>query len=530
MTDVTLMEKLISLCKRRGFIFQGSEIYGGLAGIYDYGPLGVELRNNIKNYFWKTFITDREDMYPMSAAILMPEKVWQASGHTELFTDPMVECKNCNSRQRTDQLISKENINSFILNIISLWREKYDEIEKNNEDVETLFQYYKKQPISQGGNNLIDNHIKNLSQLSESWDQISNIIDEAEKYQGLIIDLILKNTECPICHEIKWSSSQVFNLLVETKLGASEKTATTVYLRGEITQGVHVNFKNVLDSMHPKIPFGIGQIGKAFRNEITPRDFLFRQREFEQMEIQYYIKPEEKEGQEIFEYWKQKALEWYYGLGFKPESLRLRQHALDERAHYAKDAWDIEYNMPDVGWKEAWGIHHRGDWDLRRHSEFSSTDLSYFDEATKERFIPWDIECSGGVDRAVLFTLLEAYTEDDLGGETRPYLKLKPAMAPVLCAVSPLLKNKPELVEKARGVFTLLKKEFGRVAWDDNGNIGKRYRRQDEIGTPWCIVIDFDTLGENPDLLDTVTIRDRDTGSQERIAIDELISKIKSQL
>lgn len=531
MTDATLMEKLISLCKRRGFIFQGSEIYGGLAGIYDYGPLGVELRNNIKNYFWKTFITDREDMYPMSAAILMPEKVWQASGHTELFTDPLVECKICNSRQRVDQLISEKVLNSIILKLLNEIKEN-DKIKKSEEDdIDSLFEYYKNSSeIPEEALNLTKDYINKLEIFNEKSKGILFLVEEARKYQGDLISIILEQIKCPICGENKWSEPRVFNLLVETKLGASEKTATTVYLRGEITQGVHVNFKNVLDSMHPKIPFGIGQIGKAFRNEITPRDFLFRQREFEQMEIQYYIKPEEKEGQEIFEYWKQKALEWYYGLGFKPESLRLRQHALDERAHYAKDAWDIEYNMPDVGWKEAWGIHHRGDWDLRRHSEFSSTDLSYFDEATKERFIPWDIECSGGVDRAVLFTLLEAYTEDDLGGEIRPYLKLKPAMAPVLCAVSPLLKNKPELVEKARGVFTLLKKEFGRVAWDDNGNIGKRYRRQDEIGTPWCIVIDFDTLGENPDLLDTVTIRDRDTGIQERIAISDLVSKIKSQL
>lgn len=438
------MEKVVSLCKRRGFIFQGSEIYGGFSGIFDYGPLGVELRNNIKQSFWDTFIRNREDIYPISAAILMPAKVWEASGHTDLFTDPLVECKVCHERVRADQ----------------------------PEAITAHEATHKKE-------------------------------------------------------KIEWSQPQVFNLLVGTKLGATEKTAQQAYLRGEITQGVHVNFKNILDSMHPKLPFGVGQIGKAFRNEITPRDFLFRQREFEQMEIQYYIKPEEKNGMEVFEYWKNAALEWYYNLGFKPESLRLRQHAMDERAHYAKDAWDIEYNMPEVGWKEAWGIHHRGDWDLRRHSEFSKVDLSYFDEETKERFIPWDIECSGGVDRAVLFTLLEAYTEDELGGEPRAYLKLKPSLAPVLCAVSPLLKNKPELQAKAREVYSMLKKQFGRVSYDDNGNIGKRYRRQDEIGTPYCIVIDFDTLGENPELLDTVTIRHRDNGEQERVKISEIVEKIK---
>ena len=437
-----LMEKIVSLCKRRGFIFPGSEIYGGLAGIYDYGPLGVELRHNVKQYFWKKFISDREDMYGMGASILMPARVWEASGHTELFTDPLVECKICHERVRADQ---PEAI-------------KDHEIKHKKEKVE-------------------------------------------------------------------WSEPRVFNLLVETKLGASESTAQKVYLRGEITQGVHVNFKNILDSMHPKFPFGIGQIGKAFRNEITPRDFLFRQREFEQMEIQYYIKPDEQIGKETFESWKKFALDWYYGLGFKKESLRLRQHEVDERAHYAKDAWDIEYNMPDIGWKEACGIHHRGDWDLRRHSEYSGTDMSYFDEATGEKFIPWDIEVSGGVDRAVLFTLIEAYTEDEMNGEVRSYLKLAPHLAPIKMAVSPLLKNKPELVEKARKVFIDLKKEFGNVVYDDNGNIGKRYRRQDEIGTPFCVVIDFDTLND-----DTVTVRDRDTGEQERIKVSELIGFIKSKI
>lgn len=435
----TTMEKIISLCKRRGFIFQGSEIYGGLAGVYDYGPLGVELRNNIKQYFWDTFITQRRDVYGMSAAILMPERVWEASGHTTLFTDPLVECKICNERIRADQ------------------PEAIAEHERNHAGA-----------------------------------------------------------------TVAWSEPRVFNLLVQTKLGASEKTATSVYLRGEITQGVHVNFKNILDSMHPKIPFGIGQIGKAFRNEITPRDFLFRQREFEQMEIQYYIRPDEATGKKLFDEWKEASLQWYYGLGFKPESLRLRQHAPDERAHYAKDAWDIEYNMPDVGWKEAWGIHHRGDWDLRRHREYSGVDLSYFDDETKERYVPWDIECSGGVDRAVLFTLLESYTEDETGGEKRVYLKLKPKLAPIKICVSPLLKNKTELVEKASAVFQALKKRFGSVAWDDNGNIGKRYRRQDEIGTPFCVTVDFDTLAESPDMVDTVTVRDRDTAQQERVAIADL--------
>lgn len=441
-SQTDLMQKIVSLAKRRGFIFQGSEIYGGLAGIYDYGPLGVELRHNIKQYFWDTFISEREDVFPVSAAILMPEKVWQASGHTELFTDPLVECSLCHERVRADQPEAIQDHES--------------------------------------------KHAK-------------------EKFT--------------------WSEPRVFNLLVETKLGASELTASKAYLRGEITQGVHVNFKNILDSMHPKLPFGIGQIGKAFRNEITPRDFLFRQREFEQMELQYYVKPHEESAMEIFEFWKEAALQWYYGLGFKKENLRLRQHGPDELAHYAKDAWDIEYNMPGVGWKEAWGIHHRGDWDLKRHREFSGVDLSYFDEESKERYTPWDIECSGGVDRAVLFTLMEAYTEDEMNGETRSYLRFPVRIAPILCAVSPLLKNKPELVSKGREIYLNLKKKFKRVMWDDNGNIGKRYRRQDEIGTPFCVVVDFETLEDG-----AVTVRFRDTGTQERVAIEDLESFFTQKL
>lgn len=446
MADPTLMEKIVSLAKRRGFVFPGSEIYGGLAGIYDYGPMGVELRNNIKQHFWNKFIAERDDVYGMSAAILMPERVWEASGHTELFTDPLIECKICHERVRADQ------------------PEAVEAHEATHKD-----------------------------------------------------------------KKVEWTTPVVFNLLVETRLGASDKSATKAYLRGEITQGVHVNFKNILDSMHPKIPFGIGQIGKAFRNEITPRDFLFRQREFEQMEIQYYVRPDEEEGKKQFEYWKQFAFEWYQSLGIRKEKLRLRQHAEDERAHYAKDAWDIEYESP-MGWKEAWGIHHRGDWDLRRHSEYSGTDLSYFDDATNERFIPWDIECSGGVDRAFLFTMLDAYREDNMGGEVRTYLALAPKIAPIKAMVSPLLKNKPELVAKAREVREELKKVHPAIAWDDNGNIGKRYRRQDEIGTPFCVTIDFDTLGEHPELADTVTLRHRDTGEQERLTVEEVKKRIQDAL
>lgn len=431
------MEKIVSLCKRRGFVFQGSEIYGGLAGVFDYGPYGVELRNNIKQYFWDKFIKEREDVYGIGAAILMPERVWEASGHLEGFNDPMTECEKCHHRFRTDQLEEKE--------------------------------------------------------------------------------------KCPDCGG-RLGDEKKFNLMLPVSLGSIQGSSNTSYLRGEITQGVHVNFKNISDSMHPKLPFGVGQIGKAFRNEIAPRDFLFRQREFEQMELQYYVKPDEVEGNKQYEYWKQFAFDWYLGLGFKKENIRFRQHAPDERAHYAKDAWDIECNTFG-GWKEAMGLHHRGDWDLRRHSEYSNVDLSYYDEETKERYIPWDIECSGGVDRTFLFLMHEAYTEDELGGEKRVYLKFIPRMAPVKVAVFPLLKNKPQLVEKAREIYKTLKKEFGAVEFDDNGNIGKRYRRQDEIGTPFCVTVDFDTIEKG----EGVTVRDRDSGQQERVLEKDLASFLKEK-
>lgn len=443
--EETTMEKIISLAKRRGFVFPGSEIYGGLAGAYDYGPFGVLLKENVKRLWWKHFVDNRDDVYGIDAAILMHSKVWEASGHTVSFTDPLVECKICHTRFQAD-----------------------------HEDV----------------------------------------LNEHEKVHGT------KSKD-----EL-WTDPRAFNMLVESRLGAVEGEGDSVYLRGEITQGVHVNFKNILNSLHPKLPFGVAQIGKAFRNEISPGNFIFRMREFEQMELQYYIRPDAGKAHECFEYWKEESMRWYYSLGFERSKIRFRQHKKDEMAHYAKDAWDIEYDSPFGGWKEMFGVHHRGDFDLRRHSEYSNEDFSYYDEKNKIRFIPWVIETSGGLDRTILFLLLDAYQEDELGGEKRSYLRLASSIAPVTAAVFPLLRNRPELVAKARKVYDRVKKEaregrLGKIMWDDNGNIGKRYRRQDEIGTPHCITIDFETL-EN----DTVTIRDRDSGEQERMPENELISKI----
>ncbi len=431
------LDKIVSLCKRRGFIFPGSEVYGGLAGTWDYGPLGVELKNNIKREYWKSMVYTREDVVGIDAAILMNPKVWEASGHVAAFADPLVECKVCHARFRADQ---EEEINSH-----------------------------------------------------------------EKTHQGQKVD---------------WTEPKQFNLLVEAKLGVVEDAKQKVYLRGEITQGVHVNFKNVLDSSRTQVPFGIAQIGKAFRNEITPGNFTFRSREFEQMELQFYVNPEESN--KWYEYWKEERMKWYLALGMTKSKLRFRQHEEDERAHYAKDAWDIEYDSP-FGWKEFEGIHNRGDWDLSQHQKESGQDMTYFDQKNEEKFLPYIVETSGGVDRATLFFLCDAYCEE----KERVVLKLHPKLAPRKAAVFPLLANKPELVAKARSVYQLLttNDQLLPIAWDDRGNIGKRYYSQDEIGTPSCITVDFQTLED-----DTVTIRNRDTTKQERVKIKDIAEKITSTL
>ena len=439
-----LMEKIQSLAKRRGFVYQGSEIYGGLAGAWDYGPLGVALKNNIKESWRKKFVSSRHDMYEVDAAILMNSKVWETSGHVATFSDPLVECTKCKRRFRADQL----------------------------------------------------------------------------KVQG-------KCDECgsPV------GEPRSFNMMFATKIGAMEDSAATVYLRPETAQGIFVNFKNIVDSFHPKLPFGIAQIGKAFRNEITPRDFIFRVRELEQMEIEYFVSPDD--GMKYFAYFKDQMNDWMTTIGIDMTKVHELNVEPGDLAHYSKATTDFEFDFP-FGRKELYGLAYRTDFDLSKHSEGSSVSLAYQDEESKTKFIPHVVEPSFGVDRSVLALLASAYTEEDktegTDVDTRVYLKFKPSIAPVVCAVSPLLKNKPQLVEKAEQVFGILKQEFGRVMWDDNGNIGKRYRRQDEIGTPWCIVVDFETLEGADGVKDTVTVRDRDTGSQSRVAISDLISTIKEQL
>lgn len=431
MADQNKLEKIVALAKRRGFVYPSSEIYGGYASVYDYGPRGVELKNNVKKAWWKEMVQQRADIVGLDSAIFMHPKTWEASGHIEGFSDPLVECKKCNHRFRSDHL----------------------------------------------------------------------------QEQG--------KTNCPDCGG-DLTEEKNFNLLVEAKMGVTDEDKSKAYLRGETCQGIYLNFQNVLNSTRQQIPFGIGQIGKAFRNEITPKNFIFRTREFEQMEMQFFIPPDKKIAKETFEYWKEQRLNWYLNLGISPKNLRFREHEETEKAHYALAAEDIEYNTPFGGWKEFEGVHNRGNWDLSRHSEYSRKKLGYL-EPDGTRIIPWVIETSAGVDRAILMFLLDSYKEDK--DKKRTYLSLHKSLVPVQVAVFPLLGNKPELIDKAKEVFNSLTKQGFIVEWDQRGNIGKRYYAQDEIGTPYCVTVDFDTLEKGQ-----VTVRDRDTASQEKVSLDKLVT------
>ncbi len=449
------MDEIISFAKRKGFVFQGSEIYGGVAGLYDFGPYGVELLNNIKKSWWNANVHEKQNYYGLDSAMFKDPQVWEASGHTSSFSDPMAECKDCNTRLRVDKELERLGVQAD---------EKMSEKE-----------------------------------LNELFDENKTRI------------------KCSKCGGSNFSEVKSFNLLVQSNLGDFTGTGENPsYLPGEACQGIYLNFKNVVDSMHPKIPFGIAQIGKAFRNEISPRNFLFRTREFEQADTQLFVRP--NENKEAFEQIKKDRWNWYVNnLGISEENLRWKQH--DNLVFYAADAWDIEYNFPTYGFDEVEGLHDRTDYDLTQHSKSSGTDLSYNDNGDK--FIPWVLETSMGLGRVFLAVLAESYTVDEIDGKERTILKLPRELAPVKVAVFPLLKNKPELVAKAREIFDNLRTQMTAV-FDDNGNVGKRYRRQDEIGTPVCITIDFDTLED-----DTVTIRDRDTGNQERVKIQNLPDKLK---
>ena len=449
--DIELMEKLVSLCKRRGFIYQGSEIYGGLAGTWDYGPLGLALKKNIENLWWRFFVDSRDDMYGIDSAILMNPKVWEASGHVGGFADPLVEDKKTKKRYRVDHLLEEIGVNP-----------------------------------------------KGMS-----LEDMAKVIVE-------------KKIKSPDGNEL--TAPQQFNMMFKTSVGSVEGGDMAVYLRPETAQGMFVNFKNIVDSYHPKLPFGIAQIGRSFRNEIAPRDFIFRVRELEIMEFEYFLKKENWE--ELFNYWVEQMHKWFELLGFAKEDIREIEIEEGDRAHYSKRTVDFHFRYPQK-FDEIGGLAYRTDFDLKNHIENSGKDLSYLD-ADNNKFVPHALEPTFGLGRHVLAVLSKAYTEDELGGEKRVFLKFPANLAPIKAAVFPLLKNKPELVKKAREVYDTLKKQIPQIMFDDNGNIGKRYRRQDEIGTPYCITIDFETIEKDG----LVTLRERDSGKQERLAIADILSKI----
>ncbi len=449
------MEEIVSLAKRRGFVFQGSEIYGGLTGTWDYGPLGITLKNQVKKLWWNKFVERRPDIFGVDAAILMNGKVWEASGHVGGFNDPLIDDVKTGRRHRADHLLEDAG---------------FDVTGKSIEEMDKMIK---------------DNNIK-----SPDGNQLGSV--------------------------------KQFNMMFKTEIGAAGNGATISYLRPETAGGIFVNFKNVLDSMHPKMPFGIAQIGKAFRNEIAPRDFIFRVRELEQMEIEYFVHPDKWE--EEFEKWRQAIHEWNELIGLPDECVYELEVPEADRAHYSKRTIDFEFDFP-FGRKELYGLAYRTNYDLSKHAEASGAKLEYFDDSTGERFIPHVIEPSLGLDRTILALISSAYDKDEVGGEERTVLRFKPIIAPIKLAVFPLLKNKPELVAKAREVFEMFDSSAGEIAFDDSGNIGKRYRRQDEIGTPLCVTIDFETLEDK-----SVTVRDRDTGKQQRIKISELKEFLISKL
>ncbi|GBD20742.1 Glycine--tRNA ligase [bacterium HR28] len=460
-TSTVRLETIVSLAKRRGFVYPGSEIYGGLANTWDFGPLGAELKRNIKNAWWEFFIQRREDMLGLDGGILLHPRVWEASGHVEEFNDPLVDCRRCKSRFRADTLIEEK-------------------LERSTEGL--------------------------------SIEDMTRIIQES-------------NLACPVCGARDWTPVRKFNLMFRTFIGPVEEQSTLVYLRPETAQAIFINFKQVVQTSRVKIPFGIGQVGKAFRNEITPGNFIFRLLEFEQMEIEYFIRPETWE--EYFDHWLNEMARFLRWIGFKPDRLRTREHGPQELSHYSKKTIDFEYLFP-FGWKELCGLAYRTDYDLRRHQEYSGEDLTYFDQERNERFIPHVIEPTMGVERLLLALLCDAYDEEpavDVNGNpyTRVVLRFNPRIAPYKAAVLPLMR-KPELVEVAREVARELRQHF-RIEYDETQSIGRRYRRQDEIGTPYCITIDYQTLDDR-----TVTIRDRDTMQQVRVPIDRLIEELEERL
>ncbi len=474
------MDKIVSLAKRRGFVFQSSEIYGGLNGCWDYGPLGVELLNNLKQAWWRS-MTLREDIEGIDASILMHPRVWEASGHVANFTDPMVDCKQCKARYRTDVLIDDLSVKKKKEILRGLYKEDFE----GQQSDEKILAEFSKRVVG----------------------------DE------IIAKIIRELIACPNCgNKGTFTEARQFNLMFKTFVGPVEDTNNVVYLRPETAQGIFVNFLNVLNASRQKLPFGIAQIGKAFRNEINTKNFLFRTREFEQMEMQYFVKPGSEDT--WFEYWREERLQWFLNLGMKREQLQWHKH--EKLAHYAKNAYDIEFQFP-FGWGEVEGIHSRTDYDLSRHEEYSGKSMKYFDEQSKEKFTPYVIETSIGASRSFMAFLCASYDEEMVEGEMRTVLHLHPALAPMKAAVLPLV-NREGMDDIARQLAKDLQKSF-RVFYDDSGAIGRRYRRQDEIGTPYSFTVDSQTLQDR-----TVTVRERDSMKQERLPIDAVKNYLSEHL
>jgi glycyl-tRNA synthetase len=479
------MEKIVSLCKRRGFVFQSSEIYGGLNGCWDYGPLGVELLRNVKEQWWRA-MTFREDVEGLDASILMHPRVWEASGHVENFTDPMVDCKQCKSRYRVDILFEEISVKKQK----DAWREL--------------------DPENAPKGQVSDDQVKV---------QFARLVEKSP-------DKLLAALTCPNCgNKSTFTEARKFNLMFKTFVGPVEEGGAVVYLRPETAQGIFVNFLNVLAASRQKLPFGIAQIGKAFRNEINTKNFLFRTREFEQMEMQFFVKP----GTDVdwFNRWREERMRWFINLGMTEEKLQWHQHPPDKLAHYAKDAYDIEYQFP-FGWGEIEGIHNRTDFDLSRHQEYSGKAMQYFDEQTKERFLPFIIETSAGASRSFMAFLVDAYHEEEAPTangkmEIRTVMRFNPRLAPIKAAVFPLV-NRDGMPEIAKKIEETLR-PYMRVFYDDSGAVGRRYRRQDEVGTPFCLTVDSQTLQDQ-----TVTVRERDSMQQERVSIDNILKYLRDKL
>ncbi len=489
------MEKIVSLSQRRGFIFPSSEIYGGLSSCWDYGPLGVELKRNIKEAWWRAMVQERGDMVGLDASIMMHPKVWEASGHLKGFSDPLVECKNCHQRFRPDQVVVGAVIvgGDFLGYASGINREEYEK---------SWIEVLSKHPMGAGNTRMFTVQPTEPKTLQDFLDDRSKI-------------------PCPFCRAIgQFTEPQMFNLMFKTFMGPVEDEASVVYLRPETAQGMFVNFQNVLNTTRKRLPFGMAQIGKAFRNEITTGNFIFRSREFEQMEIEFFVKPGTDE--EWFNYWLEERLNWYVKLGIKREHLRLRPHAEKELAHYARKCSDINYLFP-MGWSELEGIANRGNFDLTQHAKFSGKELSYFDEETKEHIVPYVIEPSAGVDRPLLAFLCDAYDEETDKEGVRVVLRFHPSLAPYKVAVLPLSRRE-NLVKAARELYADLR-QCWMVSYDDAQSIGRRYRRQDEIGTPFCVTVDFQSLEDNQ-----VTVRDRDSMNQIRIPIAELKKTLQAKL